>query len=399
MSIHSAATLEKPKQRVNIFFAGMALFSMFFGAGNIVFPLLLGQMSGTKVPFAIVGLSLSAVAFPFLGLIAMMLYGGDLLIFLRRLGKWPSFALLLILQLAQGPMGCLPRLVTLMHASVKLYFPEISLFVFSIFICVILFLLTFRPQKIVDLLGAILTPFLLLALGILIVFGAINAPEAPVMFEGAQHYLVEGIKGGYQTMDLIGSLLFATVMLPHLSRDLTSLPEEETKKILRRRMTWASGIAASLLILTYIGLCWISAHHATALDPSIAPETLLQAIAIKILGSQGGAVAAIVVFLACLTTAISLSLIFSEYVRKNLCFETISPAAALSATLLITGAIANLGFSGIIQFIGPVLSVLYPALIVLCLLNIAHALYRVQTLQAPVFFTLGFAIGGVLGGI
>lgn len=396
MSADLVSHFEKPKQRVSIFFAGMALFSMFFGAGNIVFPLILGQLSGSEISFAILGLSISAVIFPFLGLIAMMFYGGDLILFLSRLGKWPSFSLLLILQLTQGPVCCLPRLVTLMHASIKPYFPEISLFIFSILICTALFLLTFRPQKIVDLLGTILTPFLLIALGLLIVFGIMNAPGAPLATEGSFHHFIQGIKGGYQTMDLISSLLFATLILPHLSQGLSNLPALAAKKIMHRRMIGASLIAASLLMATYIGLCWISANHSFSLNPTLSPEDLFQTIAVKVLGPAGGVIAAIAIFLACLTTAISLTVVFSEYLRSNLLNKKISSIFTLSATLLISGAFANLGFSGIMQFMGPILEILYPSLIVLCLFNIAHALYRVQSVQAPVFFALGFALGGFI---
>jgi LIVCS family branched-chain amino acid:cation transporter len=395
MSLDTTQHLDAPKQKVNIFLTGMALFSMFFGAGNIVFPLILGRISGNETPFTILGFVLSAVAFPFLGLIAMMLYGGDLSLFLKRLGKWPAFAFLLIFQLTQGPVGCMPRLVTLMHASIKPYFPEISLLLGSILICTIIFLLTFRPQKIVDLLGTILTPVLLGSLAILILFGMLNAPEVQTVTEGSTHYFLSGMKGGYQTMDLIGALLFATVILPHLSQGLSSFPKEAAKKIIQRRMVKASLIAAALLMVTYIGLCSIASHHALVLHSGVAPEELFQTIAVKILGTSGGVIAAIAIFLACLTTAISLAAIFSQYLRENLCKNKISPLASLIITLLVTGMLANLGFAGIAKFVGPVLEILYPSVIILCVFNIAYSLYRVEPIQTPVFFTLGLAIGGI----
>lgn len=395
MSTDSTMALKKTKPQVNVFFTGLALFSMFFGAGNIVFPLVIGQLAGTKTLFTILGLGLSAVAFPFLGLIAMMLYGGNLSLFLSRLGKWPAFGMLLIFQLAQGPVGCLPRLVTLMHASISPYFPGVSLFIFSLFICLGIFILTFRPKKIVDLLGNFLTPILLIALAILIVFGISNAPQAQPVAEGATHHFMQGMKGGYQTMDLIGSLLFATMILPHLSQGLSSFSAPEAQRILHRRMIGSSIIAATLLMLTYIGLCLIASYHGFSMKGSVAPEALLHAISVKILGPAGGIVASIAIFFACLTTTISLVSVFSGYLREHLCNQKISPAFSLSLTLLVTGAFANLGFSGIAGFIGPVLEVLYPATIVLCILNIAHHLYQVKSIQSPVFFALGFALGGL----
>ncbi len=378
-----SAKIPKP----SVLSAGLALFSMFFGAGNIIFPLILGGLSGSETPYAILGLGISAVAFPFLGLIAMMFFAGDINLFLGRLGKWPAFVLLFILQMSQGSVGALPRLVTLMYASIKPYFPGVSLVVFSLLICGVIFVLTIRPQRIVHLLGVVLTPLFILTLGVLILVGAIWAPEALPVFEGSSYHFSQGVRLGYQTMDLIAALLFATMILPHLSQGASG-PKE-----VRRRMTHASLIASGLLMATYIGLCWISAHHSWTLGQT-APEDLLQRIAEKILGPFGGIISALSVFLACLTTAISLSAVFSSYVQKNLLNSRYSNSFALAVTLGVTAAFANLGFSGIVKLWGPLLGALYPALIVLSVLNIAHCLYRVKAIQAPVFFTLGFAVGG-----
>lgn len=347
----------------SIWATGLALFSMFFGAGNLVFPLILGQLSGTEVPYAILGLGLSAVAFPFLGLIAMMLYAGNIGLFLSRLGKWPALICLLVLQMSQGPAGAMPRLVTLMHASLKPYFPSFSLLWFSLFICAAVFLLTIRPQRIIHLLGVILTPLLLLILGALIVVGALWAPEAQPVFEGSVHHFSQGLKLGYQTMDLAAALLFATVIMPHLSQGTTD------RKEIRRRMTYASLIASGLLMATYVGLSWLSAHHHLG---QMAPEDLLQRIAMQILGPFGGMISAAAVFLACLTTAISLAAVFSSYLQKEVLKNRFGHAPSLAFTLGATAIIAMLGFSGIVKLWGPLLEALYPALIILCVWNIAR---------------------------
>ena len=398
MSTESIALSEKPRRRARrhtgALLTGMALFSMFFGAGNLIFPLIVGRSAGAETPAAILGLGLSAVAFPFLGLIAMMLYRGDLRSFLGRLGKWPAFALLFILQMSQGPVGSLPRLVTLMHASVKPYLPDLSLSLFSVGICAIVFLLTFRPQKIVALLGVVLTPLLLISIAILIFFGMIDAPQIQEAVQGSSHYFMEGLKGGYQTMDLIAALLFATVIIPHLSRDTEALAPEEADWVIRKRMKQASLIASGLLMVTYVGLCWLSAHYSWTLDALHPPESLLGAIAEKILGPWGGIVSAAAIFLACLTTAISLASVFADYLRKDLFKERLSPLISLSLTLAFTAGMANLGFGGIMRLMGPVLEILYPALIALCVVNIVYCLYQVKPVKALVFFVLGFAAGG-----
>jgi LIVCS family branched-chain amino acid:cation transporter len=255
----------------------------------------------------------------------------------------------------------------------------------------LIFILSVRPQKIVDLLGVILTPLFLLSLAVLIIVGSIWAPEMQQVSEGSTYYFGKGLKLGYQTMDLIAALLFATIILPHLSQG-TNDPKE-----IRRRMLCASLIASVLLMATYIGLSWVSAHHVWTLG-QVAPEELLHRIAVQILGPLGGIVSAMMVFLACLTTAISLASVFSSYLQKRMLRNATSHAASLVLTLSFTAAFANLGFSGIVRIWGPILDILYPSLIVLCVLNIVHRLYLVKPVQAPVFFTLGFVLGGYLCG-
>lgn len=389
----TATIREKPKRRAGVFFTGMALFCMFFGAGNLIFPLLIGKSAGSQLPSAICGLAISGVAFPFLGLIAMMLYRGNLHRFLERLGKGPAFWLLLVLQIAQGPL-CMSRLFTLMHASVKGYFAWATLPVASVLIAILSFILVYRPQRLVALLGIVLTPIFLLMLGILVVVGIAVAPPIPVALEGAGHHFIQGVKGGYMTMDLISALLFATMVVPHLVSETNGLSQEDEERAVRRKMTRASLIAAGLLTLCYVGLCWLSAHHSWTLPANVGPEDLLHTISVKILGYWGGIIAAITVFLACLTTAISLAAVFAKYLREDLFKSRISPTASLILTLAVTAAITNLGFSGIIRVMGPILEILYPGLIVLCILNIAFTFYRVKPLKAPVFIALTLAIGG-----
>lgn len=390
MSIESSI-YEQPR-RQGVFSSGIALFAMFFGAGNLIFPLIVGKTSGSQTPSALLGLMISAVAFPFLGLIAMLLFQGNLHRFLERLGKRPAFWLLFVLQITQGPL-CMSRLFTLMHASIKPYLP-VSLFTFSILAGMLVFFLTYRPQRIVGLLGLILSPLLICSLAILTIAGMIGAPDAPVATEGAGFHFLQGLKGGYMTMDLISALLFATMILPHLSQGLERFSSKEAKMEVRRKMIGSSAIAAILLMGAYIGLCLLSAHHSASLQGQVPTEGLLQALAVKILGPWGGAIASIAVFFACLTTAIALASIFGGYLRKDLMKERISPIGSLGATIIATAALANLGFSGILRIMGPILGILYPSLIVLCLFNIAHCLYEVKPIKTPVFFVLGVSLAG-----
>jgi LIVCS family branched-chain amino acid:cation transporter len=355
-------------KKVSIWAAGLALFSMFFGAGNLIFPLLIGKAAGSESVAAVTGLGLSAVVFPFLGLVAMMLYGGDLRAFLARLGKWPAFAVMGLLYMSQGPVGAMPRHFTLMHASIKPYIPGLPLIVFSALIACVVFYLTIRPTKMMQWLGSVLTPLLLLAIGVLVSVGIWQASALPQNIDGALYHFQQGLKGGYQTLDLTAALLFATLIVPYLGQGNVSKQEA------RRRMLGASLIAAGLLMAAYVGLCYLSAHHSGSFA-LLPPEELLHAIAVKLLGPVGGFFATGAVFLACLTTNITLAALFAEYVRREFFQGKGLIAWPLAGTLFVTGLMATLGFSGIMRAMGPVLEVVYPGLIALCLWNMISKLY------------------------
>lgn len=358
----STQTIARPELTVSVLSTGFALFSMFFGAGNIIFPLIIGRLAADHTPYAIAGLAISAVAFPLLGLYAMMLFSGNITAFLARVGKWPAIFLLFALQMSQGPVGSLPRLVTLMHASVKPYL-DCPLWLFSSLVCALVFFLCRRPSWMIRLLGSYLTPALLTTLGALVCLGYFFAPEAQPAVESAGHYFGQGLKMGYQTTDLLAAILFATMILPHLSQGT------KDPKVIRKRMINASLIASALLMVVYIGLCWISARYSWTFG-AVAPEELLGKIALKIFGPFGGLVSSTAVFLACLTTAISLAAVFAQYLQQDVTKGKLNQASSLGVTLGIAALMAMLGFSGIVKMWGPLLDILYPVIIVLCVWNI-----------------------------
>ncbi len=380
--------------RSSLFTAGLALFSMFFGAGNLIFPLLIGQSVGGNVWYAVMGLTVTAVVVPFLGLAAMVLFEADYGRFFGRMGKVPGMLLLLLLQMILGPFGVIPRLVTLMHAMISPYLFDISLMSFSVLAALLLFFCSFKKQRLVAFLGAILTPVLLVALAALMVLGFMKGSTPEASSVAPMTGFLEGLLGGYNTMDLIAAFLFATVVLPHFHREAEGEPAQIRKKQVIRKMAFSSLIAAFLLFVTYVGLCFISARHAPELGGTCPPELMLNAIAVKLLGPVGGCVAAVAVMTACLTTAITLASIFSDYFRQEICKTKISSSWALIITLAVTTVFANLGFRGIAAFLGPILQVVYPGLILLTVLNLSHALYGYRTVKVPVFLT--FCCSGML---
>ncbi len=356
---------------------------MFFGAGNLIFPLLIGKSVGSNVWFAILGLGMTAVIVPFLGLAAMVLFQADYHRFFGRIGKVPGLMLVLILQLILGPFGVIPRLVTLMHATVKPFLADMPLLIFSVLAAVLIFGCSFKRQRLIRFLGIILTPVLLLSLAALVFFGLISDSSiSPAASSGGDSFL-QGLLGGYNMMDLIAAFLFASVVLPHFQKEAEVEHQTQTRQTLLKKMVLSSLIAASLLFLTYVGLCLISARHGGSIDPTHPQEQMLSIIAVKLLGPAGGSIAAIAVMMACLTTAMTLTSIFADYLQKELCKEKISSKAALILTLAAATLFANLGFSGIAAFLGPIVQVVYPGLILLTVLNLFHC----RVVKWPVFLT------------
>lgn len=385
MTTQENILIAKPKPRSTTITTGLALFAMFFGAGNLVFPILIGRSVGANTWYAILGLGITAVLVPLLGLVAMMLFGGDYRRFFGRLGSVPGFVLFLLLQLILGPFGVIPRLITLMHASSKAYLFDIPLPFFSVLAGSVIFICSFRRHYLVQLVGTFLTPVKLLSLGALVALGLWGAGSSNPSPVSPSESFSLGFLGGYNTMDLIAAFVFATLVLPHFERESAQELPSQQKRTVLKKMLLSSIIAASLLLLTYTGLAWVASYHAWTFDPSFPPEEMLGAIAHKILGPVGGCIAMIAVTMACLTTAITLSATFAEYLQKDICKGKITPNWALVLTLLSTALFANLHFSGILILLGPVLQVVYPGLILLSGLNILHTLYGVRMVKTPVF--------------
>lgn len=374
------------KSNVNIVATGLAMFSMFFGAGNVVFPLLVGIEAKDHNFYAMLGLLITAVGVPFLGLISMTLYDGDYKTFFNRIGKVPGFIVAALIMGLIGPFGALPRCIALSHSTTEMFFPGLSLPLFSIFSCLLIFLLTFRKNQIVDVLGYYLTPILLGSLAIIIVKGMIFSPAAPDSTHSPFSSFSMGFSQGYQTMDLLGAFFFSSVVIACLKPHKKETYETNHRRILKL-MGKASVIGASLLALIYIGFSFVSAFNAGELD-NIPKDQILGQVALLVLGPQAGIVACIAVALACLTTAIALACVFAEFLHYDVTFGKIGYIASLIITLVISFFVSIMNFNMIIEFLAPILQILYPALIVLSILNILYKLYDVKVVVWPVALTL-----------
>lgn len=382
------------KNKLLIASTGFALFSMFFGSGNLVIPLEIGKISNGHFLVASLGLFLTGVIVPFLGVFGMMLFKGDNRTFFSSLGKPATFWIPFITLALMGPFGVLARCITVAHGSYQLLFPDVTLPLFSIVLCVILFLFTKNKTKIVSSLGTILTPFLLLSLGIIALLGFFSTEtvqiqqslqlDGSVSSTGAWEAFKEGFFKGYHTMDLLAAFFFSSFILNYLNEHSSGEMSEQTKKDIFIKSTV---VGTTLLTIVYIALVYLGALYASQLA-TIPPQQMLGVVAQQTLGTFSAPIVCIAAMLACFTTAVVLSALFADFLRKEVTKNKVSTSLAMAITLSIAFIVSTFEFAGIAKIIGPILELLYPALITLTVINIASQLWGVKRLRWPIALTL-----------
>lgn len=336
---------------------GLALFSMFFGSGNLIYPLFVGQMAESLWPAAALGFFLTAVLLPFMGVIAMLLYQGNFERLFSSLGRKNGFYLSLILLSVWIPLGSGPRCIVLSYQSLASYYSMPPLVIFSVFYSLLVLFIIRKKAQILNILGYFLTPALLLCLAIIIVKGLFKS-HCAVSSDIVQNCFFLGVKEGYNTMDLIASFFFSASVI----RNVECLERKESlKKVLK-----ACLIASALLAIVYLGLIVVSAFHAHDLK-DIPKEQLLAFVSKKLLGPKNGIIAAMAVVLACLTTSVAMISVYSEYLSEKLYLKE---NYGTRFSLAVTFAMSIFGLEGISFVTSPILSICYPFLIFLIAFNL-----------------------------
>lgn len=362
-------------KKTDLFATGMAIFAMFFGAGNMIFPLALGQQLFEQTPYAIMGLLITAVLVPFSGLLAMFLYQGHIRSFFGCLGQWPGLSLAFLLIALLGPLGSTPRCIALSFSTLNLAYPGLHAVLFNAIACCCLFLMAYKRQRLLTLLGYVLTPLLLALLAFIIIKGVWNPPlmdAAPVPMAFANFW--KGLKEGYNTMDLLAAFFFAPVIISLTQAKTACFQDAKTRL---KFVLKASAIGAALLGVIYIGLSLLAALHAANLQ-GIPAEELFAVMALKILGPYAGFIVCFTVVLACLTTAVALIAAFAGFVQHELLQGKGSYHWILAFSVCATFLVACFEFQGISRFLTPVLEICYPFLILLTAYHLIERLYRLR---------------------
>jgi len=337
---------------------GFALFSMFFGAGNVIFPPYLGLQCGSRwlLGFACYYLADIGLALP--ALFAILRRGSPEAVFLRA-GPMVSRILMIGIVLCIGPLLAIPRTAaTTYEMAPFLSFLHPALFS-VLFFAGILFL-CLKSSAVVDIVGRFLTPALLIGLLVLIVKGILT-PIGPVSAGiSAADAAVTGIEAGYQTMDVLAAVVFGILILQ-------SIQAKGYTDHDRSRITAAgAAIATAALLAVYLGLAWLGASASAVASPDLPRAQLLLFIVQQLLGPHGITLLAIIVALACVTTAAALVSSTAAYFSDLL---ALSYRAALVLTCIFSAVVSAFGLERIVALASPILSILYPPTLVLILLS------------------------------
>ncbi|USY50265.1 branched-chain amino acid transport system II carrier protein [Bacillus altitudinis] len=352
---------------------GLMLFALFFGAGNMIFPPVLGQYAGENVWLAIGGFLLTGVGLPLLGVIAVALTGTGAKGLADKANPKFGTIFTVILYLSIGPFFAIPRTGTVSYEiGLAPFLSEgqaeswIPLFIFTLVFFTITYLLALNPSKLVDRIGKVLTPILLAVIAI-IVFKAIATPMGMIGAPDATYKanpLFTGFLEGYKTMDALASIVFGIVVVTAVKdRGITE------RKSLASACIKAGLVAAVGLALVYISLAYVGASSPDATGMVGANEggKLLSLSANFLFGSAGNIVLGAAILFACLTTSVGLVSSCGEYFSKL--FPALSYRTVVLIVSLFSTFVANLGLAQIISLSVPVLVAIYPLAIVIILLS------------------------------
>lgn len=339
---------------------------MFFGSGNLVFPLKIGIESGNFWAIGFMGLFLTGVILPFLGLFVIKVHRGSYEAFFSEAGQVARIILPLFMLSLLGSFGVVPRCITVAYGGIRYVFPEISLLWFSIIFSGVCFIVCLKEGWMIAALGKWLTPILLLCLIVLILIGITFAhPIPPHEFKPLTSFM-DGFFQGYATMDLFAAFFFSALMFNLiLGKDVSVTDSKGSMKA----VLYPSLLGMGLLSIIYLGLVFLGAHY-QSLVVSVLPELILPTIASHLLGDSACFIIALIMVLACLTTAVALNNIYARYLCGLFTLKEKWFPIILLATTGISFYISLYDFNGIEKFLIPLLEISYPGLIFLTLVSI-----------------------------
>ena len=389
----------------NLLLVGFTLFSMFFGAGNLIFPPFLGAQAGSLTWQAMGGFLISAVGLPVMGVAAVALSGG-LTNLAGRVHPWFAFLFTLLIYLSIGPCLAIPRTastsfemtvlpaLTGMNLNMQgvvgqtgFTLQTLSQFAYSALFFIVAMIVAFRPEKLTDRLGKVLCPALLVLIGVIFT-GCLVWPMGPYGTPSQSFSsgpVVKGFLEGYQTMDTIAALNFGIV----IALNIRAKGVEQEGAIVRETIK-AGVIAGILLALIYGALAHIGAPAGTVTADTENGARILTYVAGSLFGQAGMMILGMIFLIACFNTCVGLLSCCSQY------FTTIIPLIGykmwVAVFSVISLVISSAGLNRILAVSVPVLSAIYPVAIVLIVLAFMDPL----TKRWPAMFPCSILFTGIV---
>lgn len=367
----------------DIIVVGFALFSMFFGAGNVVFPPYLGMESGPQWLLGFSAYFIADIGLALLGVFALLRVGSSEAVTLR-LGKIPAELLMCAIILCIGPMVAIPRTsATTFEMAIAPNIPGVSPVLFSVLFFALILALCIKESAVVDIVGKVLTPLLLVGLFAIIIKGIVTPLGEIAALPQIVNAAVTGIKAGYQTMDALAALPFGIIVL----QSVTAKGYDSGRKQFRV-VGGAAVLAGVLLLCVYMGLAYLGATVSAQYTSDIGRAQLIMALVEALMGKVGVILFGVVVGLACVTTAIALTSSAAAYFAE-LCRGKVSYKVFVIAICVFSAVVSNLGLDRIVAVAAPVLDVIYPPTLVLIFISLLAP-------RLPDRVSRGAAIGALL---
>ena len=352
------------KKITDIIICGFALFAIFFGAGNLIFPPYLGVISGNNWGIANIAFLLSDPLLPILGVIVTALLGGQATDLGKRVSKHFSIIIGAISIILIGPLFAVPRTGATTHEIfVQSFVPTAPQWITSLIFFGLTLYIAIHSHTVIDAIGKYLTPILLFIL-FLVFIAAVVQPNAGFQTTTSAGLFSQSFKEGYQTMDALGAALMAGVVISDLTR------RGYTEKKEQHQMMFGVGIVSFILLaLVYSSLTYAGATVSTVYDSTVQRPALLIGLIEQLLGSFGKVAMGIAVSFACLTTSVGLITTCGHYF-STLTNGKLEYKKIVVVSVVLSFLLSLLGVDALLQLAVPVLSAIYPMVIALIFLSI-----------------------------
>ena len=353
---------------------GFAMFAVFFGAGNLIFPPQIGFAAGDHWLIALTGLSITGMLLPVLGVIAIGLGGGGFERLARPIAPWFGTVLIFTTMVAIAWLITIPRTASVaFETGVMTLAPAldpkigIAVFVPVYFLASVYFAID--QNQVIDKVGRILTPALLILLVGIVAWAVIDPLGTPVAKPDTSPFHL-GFTTGYQTGDVFTGLLFGVIFLEAIRN--RGYQEGRGFGLV---LVGISAVTFAGLFVVYGGLEYLGATGSGLYHGDISPAELLTRLVTDLAGRAGAIALAVAVLLACLTTAVGATAVMAEYMTKW-SRGRISYRAAVLITTVVAGAQSFGGVSYIISIAGPIFMLFYPVGICIVILGLFSRWFR-----------------------